>query len=207
MEILEDQVQEEEYVEGMQGEPEEETAYDEHVWLSLRNAQAACNAITKALCELDAEHGELYEQNCAQYTDRLKALDEAYAQAAEQAPVKTLLFGDRFPFRYLTEDYGLSYYAAFSGCSAETEASFHTITFMAEKVEELSLPAVLTIDGSDRKIAQAIVDNTESRSAQVLLLDSMQSVSEADIEAGENYLSIMERNLEVLKTALSENER
>ena len=133
-------------------------------------------------------------------------MDEAYRQTVSESPLKTLLFGDRFPFRYLTEDYGLDYYAAFSGCSAETEASFETVTFLAQKCTELSLPAVLTIDGTDQKIAETIVRNTRGITPQILTLDSMQSVSSKDIENGTAYLSVMEKDLEVLKQALQPEE-
>ena len=118
-----------------------------------------------------------------------------------------LLFGDRFPFRYLAEDYGLTCYAAFSGCSAETEASFETITSLAGKVDELNLPVVLAIDGSDQKIARTIADNTGTRDQEVLMLDSMQSVCEDEIEEGESYLAIMSRNLDVLREALNVTRR
>jgi zinc transport system substrate-binding protein len=206
MDILSDQIREEEQVEGMQEErgheEEDETEYDEHVWLSLRNAKAVCEALTEALCELDETNQSEYMENMEAYTAQLDALDASYQEVADQAACPVLLFGDRFPFRYLAEDYGLSYYAAFSGCSAETEASFGTITFLAGKVDELELPVVFSIDGSDQKIARVIADNTISKTAEVRVLDSMQSVSAADIEAGENYLSIMERNLEALKAAL-----
>lgn len=215
MEILEDSVKEEEHVEGMQEEHghgheeeeehahEDEPEYDEHIWLSLRNAETACKAITDALCGLDGENSRLYEQNCNDYMKKLQTLDAEYASVVDKAPMKALLFGDRFPFRYLADDYGLSCYAAFAGCSAETEASFETITFLAGKAGELKLPAVLTIDGSDQKIARTIADNTDTRDQKILMLDSMQSVSEQDIKNGENYLSIMERNLEVLREALA----
>lgn len=208
MEILEDEIKEEEHVEGMQAvrghdhDHEDEPEYDEHVWLSLRNAKVVCHAIADALCELDEEHGNVYEQNRDVYLAELDTLDEEYTRVTEQAAQPVLLFGDRFPFRYLVDDYELSYYAAFSGCSAETEASFETITFLAGKVDELSLPAVLTIDGSDQKIARTIADNAREYKAEVWMLDSMQSVSETDMENGENYLSIMEKNLEVLRAAL-----
>jgi zinc transport system substrate-binding protein len=207
MDILEDEIREEEQVEGMQEargheEEEDETEYDEHVWLSLRNAKVVCEALTEALCELDETHQSEYKENMEVYAAKLEALDAAYQQVVDQAACPVLLFGDRFPFRYLAEDYGLSYYAAFSGCSAETEASFGTITFLAGKVDELGLPVVFSIDGSDQKIARVIAENTIAKNAEVRVLDSMQSVSAADIEAGENYLSIMERNLEALKEAL-----
>lgn len=114
----------------------------------------------------------------------------------------TLLFADRFPFRYLVDDYGLTYYAAFSGYSAETEASFETVAFLAGKVDELSLPCVLTIEGATHQIAQTVVGNTSTKNQEILVLDSMQSVTAADVEGGATYLGIMEQNLETLKTAL-----
>lgn len=132
----------------------------------------------------------------------LDALNEAYLAAVETGRVKTVLFGDRFPFRYLTEDYGLDYYAAFSGCSAETEASFETVAFLANKVDELGLKAVLTIESSDGRLAQTIIDNTKTQDASILRMDSLQSTTARDVEAGATYLAAMERNLAVLKEAL-----
>ena len=194
----------EESVEGMQAEEteEEEDAYDEHVWLSLNNAQAVTDAICTTLCEIDPDNAGLYKKNAAAYREKLAELDSRYVAAAEDAPLRTLLFGDRFPFRYLTEDYGLDYYAAFSGCSAETEASFETITFLAQKCDELGLGTVLIIDGSDSRIAETIVKNTRDKDQQILTLDSLQSVSAKEIEAGETYLSVMESNLDVFRQAL-----
>ena len=183
-------------------EPEEEAELDEHVWLSLRNASVICDAIAAELSALDPSHTAVYEANANAYRKKLQKLDDAYRQAVSESPLKTLLFGDRFPFRYLTEDYGLDYYAAFSGCSAETEASFETVTFLAQKAAELSLPAVLTIDGTDQRIAETIVRNTRDTAPRILTLDSMQSVSAKDIENGTTYLSVMEQDLEVLKQAL-----
>lgn len=195
----------EETVEGMQAEEEEqeeEETYDEHVWLSLRNAQTIIEAITKELCELDPAHTGTYKKNAAEYNEKLAELDKQYSSAVTYAPCSTLLFGDRFPFLYLTRDYGLNYYAAFSGCSAETEASFETISFLAQKCDELDLGTVLTIDGSDRRIAETIVKNTASKDQQILTLDSIQSVTGKAIENGATYLSIMENNLNILKLAL-----
>ena len=197
----------EETVEGMQSEADEETEedeaeYDEHVWLSLRNAAAVTEAICRELSAIDPEHTADYEKNAADYTAKLAALDKAYSEMVEKAPLHTLLFGDRFPFRYLTEDYGLDYYAAFSGCSAETEASFETIMFLAHKVDELGLGTVLTIDGGDKRIAETIVQNTAGKNQQILTLDSIQSVSSKDIKEGITYLSIMESNQNILQQAL-----
>ncbi len=230
LDVLGDSVKEEEVVEGMQEseheheheegdehdhEDEEEDGHeheheheegevemDEHVWLSLRNAAVLTDSISKELQRMDPENAKVYKENSDAYIEKLNGLDEQYDEATSSAPVKTLLFGDRFPFRYLTDDYGLTYYAAFVGCSAETEASFETITFLADKVDELSLHAVMTIEGTDHRIAETIVQNTESKDQQILTMDSMQSVTSKDVEGGTSYLSIMEKNLSVLKEAL-----
>ncbi|MBR5968434.1 MAG: zinc ABC transporter substrate-binding protein, partial [Lachnospiraceae bacterium] len=124
------------------------------------------------------------------------------SEAVRQASVKTLLFGDRFPFRYLTDDYGLGYYAAFVGCSAETEASFETVVFLANKLDELGLNTILTIENSDGKIAETIKNNSKNADREIMVLDSMQATTSKDIKAGVTYLTIMEKNLEVLKKAL-----
>ena len=129
-------------------------------------------------------------------------LDAAYQSAVDAAPIKTVLFADRFPFRYLVDDYGLSYYAAFSGCSADTQASFDTIIFLADKVNELGLHSILTIENSDDKIANTIIQNTQSRDQQVRTLNSMQTVTSNDLASGTTYLSIMKENLSVLSAAL-----
>ena len=208
LDVLGDSVREEEVVEGMQesgheeAHEEGETEYDEHVWLSLKNAAMLTEYISGELKRIDEQNAQTYTTNTEAYIKKLNDLDKKYMDAASQGRVKTLLFGDRFPFRYLTDDYGLSYYAAFSGCSAETEASFETITFLAEKVDELSLHSVMTIDGSDHRMAETIVKNTAGKDQQILTMDSMQSVTSADIEGGRTYLSVMEDNLAVLTEAL-----
>jgi zinc transport system substrate-binding protein len=205
MEVLGDAAKEEELMEGMEpetDEEEEEPEYDEHVWLSIQNAAAITEAIANALTRLDPMQADGYRKNAADYLAKLNALDTAYRDAADAAPVRTLVFGDRFPFRYLTDDYGISYYAAFLGCSAETEASFETITFLARKVDELGLHAVLQIETSDGRIAETIIKNTSTKNQKLLKLDSMQAVNAERIAAGETYLSIMEYNLAVLKDAL-----
>ncbi len=176
---------------------------DEHVWLSLRNAQHLVNTIALKLAGADPAHAEAYQANAAAYCEALSALDRQYAETVEQAAYRTILFGDRFPFRYLADDYGLAYYAAFSGCSAEVEASFQTIVFLAQKVDELGLPAVLTIEGTNRRIAETVIQATSGRNQKLLTLDSMQGVTAADVQAGATYLSIMQANLDVLKEALN----
>ena len=208
LDVLGEQVKEEEVVEGMEAEEEEsededEPEYDEHVWLSLKNAETLCNAITDALEEIDPANKDAYAANAASYLEKLAALDDEYQTVADNAARKTVLFGDRFPFRYLVDDYGLSYYAAFAGCSAETEASFETISFLAGKVDELGLPCVLTIEGAQHKIAETIVRNTAEKDQSILTLDSMQSTTSTDVANGTTYLSVMESNLDVLKQALN----
>ncbi len=189
-----------EHEEGEEHDHEHES--DEHVWLSLKNTQVLVSAIADSLGVVDSANADTYQTNAAAYNEKLSALDAEYAAAVDAASVKTVLFGDRFPFRYMVDDYGLSYYAAFAGCSAETEASFETILFLAEKVNELDLSSVLTIESSDGKIADTIIQSTNDKDQQVLVLDSMQSTTSEDVAAGATYLSIMENNLEVLKEAL-----
>ena len=169
----------------------------------VQNAEQCVLAIAESLSTLDPDNRELYESNAGAYTEKLKALDQEYEEAVSAGKTDTLLFGDRFPFRYLVEDYGLKYYAAFAGCSAETEASFETIIFLAEKVDELGLKYVLTIDNSDRKIAQTIVQNTKNGDQKILTLDSMQAATHDEAAGGTDYISVMESNLSVLKEALS----
>ena len=218
MEALRDDVREEEMVEGMEPEEEEhgegeheegeheegeEVEYDEHVWLSLRNAQKLVKALAAALGGADPDHADAYAANADAYIAKLEALDGEYAAARAEAGFDTVLFGDRFPFRYMVDDYGLNYYAAFLGCSAETEASFETVAFLSGKVDELGLPAVLTIEGTDHRIAETIVANTQSKSPQVLAMNSMQGVTAGDVEGGAKYIDIMAANLDVLKQALT----
>ena len=208
MDVLKDNIKEEEVVEGMEAEEEEETGeeeveYDEHVWLSLKNAVTCVKAIADSLETIDGTNADMYKANADSYIKEINALDAKYLDAVNAATGKTLLFGDRFPFRYMVDDYGLDYYAAFVGCSAETEASFETIKFLSEKVDELGLKTVLTIENSDNKIADTIIANTNSKDANILAMDSMQSSTSADYENGVTYLSIMKNNLKVLTEALN----
>ena len=180
----------------------EEAVYDEHVWLSLKNAEVFCSVIADALSLLDAGNAGEYERNLASYTEKLSALDAEYQTAVNAASVGTLLFGDRFPFRYFADSYGLSYHAAFPGCSAETEASFETVIFLAGKADELGLHTIMVTESTDQSIAKTIINNTTDKNQQILALDSMQSVKASDVNSGTTYLSIMESNLNVLKEAL-----
>lgn len=208
MEVLADALKEEELIEGMQDADEdsdeaaEEPEYDEHVWLSLRNAAACVKSLSQAVQEIDKPNAAIYKANAEAYISQLEELNERYEQAVDAGSRKVILFGDRFPFRYMAEDYGLDYYAAFAGCSAETEASFETITFLSRKVDALKLPVVLTIEGGDPRIAETIVKNTRTHNQQILTMDSLQTTTTADIESGATYLKSMENNLIVLKEAL-----
>ena len=213
VDILGDAVVEEEHVEGMQEEDhdhradeehhDDETACDEHVWLSIRNAQTICSYIAQQLSVLDPDNAETYTANAQSYCTQLSELDAAYTTVIEQAAFDTLLVADRFPFRYLTEDYGLNYYAAFAGCSAETEASFETIVFLANKLDELCLKNVIITESADVSIANTIIAATAAQGQTVLTLDSMQGTTSADAANGATYLSIMGNNLEILQQALN----
>ena len=217
LELLGDNAYEEEIVEGMEhdheeeGEEhehghdheEEEAEYDEHVWLSLRNAVFYVNKIAEELAALDPDYAETYKANAAAYVASLTALDARYTEMVAAASRDTVLFGDRFPFRYLVEDYGINYYAAFVGCSAETNASFETIAFLAGKVNELDLKVILKLESSTDDIAKGIKDASNKKDQRILVLDSLQSATKKEYAAGRTYLSIMESNLSVLQTALN----
>lgn len=222
LEALGDRVKAEEIVEGMQAEEEhehhhehaeehehleheahaEEVENDEHIWLSLKNAEILVKKIAEAVANVDTAHAMEYHINAGLYIAKISALDAQYRAATDSAHFKTILFGDRFPFRYLVDDYGIKYFAAFVGCSAESEASFETVAFLAGKMDSLALPAIFTIDGSNGKIARAILDaSKKSKETPVLTLNSMQSIKNSQMDSA-NYLDIMRENLEVIKKAL-----
>ena len=210
LDVLGDKVKEEEVVEGMEGEEEEEeeageeeVEYDEHVWLSLRNAQILVREISDVLGEADPDNKDTYTKNADSYIEQLESLDNDYKIVVDNATYKTVVFGDRFPFRYLVDDYNLSYYAAFVGCSAETEASFETVVFLANKVDELGINNILIIENAKDDIAKTIIENTESKSQNILTLNSMQGTTSKDVKEGTTYLSIMQDNLDVLNEALN----
>ena len=183
---------------------DEEVENDEHVWLSLKNAEIIVKKIAEELSKLDAAHATIYKQNTDAYVAQIQALDAEYRETVEKATRKTILFGDRFPFRHLVDDYSIKYYAAFVGCSAESEASFETIAFLANKMDSDSLPAIFTLENSNKKIANAILTASKnSKNAQILDINSMQSITEQQIVEGISYLSIMQKNLDVLKKALN----
>ncbi|SHM71427.1 zinc transport system substrate-binding protein [Fibrobacter sp. UWB7] len=183
---------------------DEEVENDEHVWLSLKNAEILVKKIAEELSKIDVTHASAYKQNAEAYIAQIQSLDAEYRTAVESAARKTVLFGDRFPFRYLVDDYGIKYYAAFVGCSAESEASFETIAFLAGKMDSESLPSIFIIENGNDKIAKAVLAaSKKSQNAQILTINSMQSITEEQINNGINYLSLMRANLENLKKALN----
>ena len=215
MDVLKDSIVEEEVVEGMQGEDEhdhedhdehdekdhhheEAPEYDEHVWMSLRLAAKSCRAIEEAIASVAKDDASKFKANLDEYLSKLDALDKQYEEMVKGARLDTMVVADRYPFRYLAEDYKLKYSAAFVGCSAETEASFETVKYLADKIKALDSKTVLTIENSDGKIAKTVIETSGKTDVKIEALDSMQSCGE-DID----YLSVMTGNLEKLKAALS----
>ncbi|QIB68805.1 zinc ABC transporter substrate-binding protein [Aminipila butyrica] len=199
---------EEEIVEGMQDEEEahdaadneaEEPEYDEHVWTSPRNAKLIVQKISDALCQIDSANAEAYEQNTAAYLGKLDELDSKFQAVVDGAARKTLVFGDRFPFRYFADAYGLTYFAAFPGCSTETDASASTVKFLIDKMNAENIPVVFHIELSNEKMANTI---SEATGAKVLLFHACHNISKADFEAGKTYLDLMTANVSALKEAL-----
>lgn len=195
----------EEHKEGMDEdheEEEEEEEYDEHVWLSLRNAILFVEEIEKTMVALDGEQSSVYSRNANAYVKKLEELDGKYEDMVKKSTKDTIIVADRFPFLYLVEDYGIDYYAAFAGCSAETAASFETVVFLADKLDELKLYYLIIIDNSSTDLADTVIEAAKDKEHEVLVLDSIQSVTKDDINNGKTYLSVMENNLTVLEKAL-----
>lgn len=207
MDFLGDSAYTEEETEGMQPDADADGGvYDEHIWLSLKNADLFCAEITDQLCALDEAHAGDYRANYEEYSAKLSELDGKFDElfgSADSAGNKTLIFADRFPFRYFAEDYGLEYYAAFPGCSSETDASFETVAFLASKLDELGNRSVFVIEGSDRKLAEAVIENTSGKDQSIVALNSIQSVtSDAAKSGGATYISYMNSNYNKLKEAM-----
>ena len=209
MDILGDSAKVEELKEGMQGEEEEESEaeeeepeYDEHVWLSIKNAKVLCAEIEKNIEAVDSANASDYKANFDSYFSKLSELDNRFRTLVDSASVKTLVFGDRFPFRYFVDDYGLDYYAAFIGCSAESEASFETIKFLSDKINELDCKTVFTLENSNKDIADSIITNSGKKDVKTAELNSLQSVSKSDVSNSVSYISLMEKNYEVLAEVL-----
>jgi zinc transport system substrate-binding protein len=200
-------VVEEELKEGMEpeeeeaaGEGEEEPEYDEHVWTSPKNAIKIVEKISEALCSADAANKADYEAGAAAYIQKLTALDSEFSDVVANAQRRTVVFGDRFPLRYFVDAYGLDYFAAFPGCSDDTEASAATVAFLIDKVKTEGIPVVFHIELSNEKIADTICEAT---GAKKRLFHACHNVSKADFDNGATYLSLMEQNVNALREALS----
>lgn len=208
MEELGDRVKEEELLPGVEEdhdhdhEEEHEHEADEHIWLSLKNAVTLTQTLAQKLGQVDPNHAQSYLEAQKSYQTKLGQLDQDYQTMVQGAKYDTVLFCDRFPFRYLMDDYGIQYYAAFAGCSAETEASFETVAFLATTLEGLDLPCVLTIEGSDGSLARTVWENTSQNKQTVAQLNSLQAVTQQQAQEGLTYLSAMEANLQALAQAL-----
>jgi zinc transport system substrate-binding protein len=184
---------------GMEGDGGE-AGLDEHVWTSPKNAKLITRKISGAMCAADPENAAAYRQNTEAYLAKLDALDAAFREVADRSARKSIAFGDRFPFRYFADAYGLDYCAAFPGCSTETEASANTVIGLIEKIKTEGIPVVFHAELSNRNMADAIGRET---GAKVLQLHACHNISRADFEAGKTYLDLMADNLEALKEALA----
>ncbi|HOO80524.1 MAG TPA: metal ABC transporter substrate-binding protein [Lachnospiraceae bacterium] len=205
-----ERVTEEVLVEGMEAEEEheeqeagEEIEYDEHVWMSIENAAIISKEIESSLEELNPQLAEEYQKNLQNYEAELQQLDEEYQTMVAQATTHTAVVGDRFPFHYLMDEYDILYYAAFPGCSADTEADFETVIFLAEKLDEYHLAYVLTVENSNQSIASTIIENTQNKDQSIAGLNSMETITNERMEAGDTYLSIMSSNLLVLQSVMN----
>lgn len=196
----------EEVKEGMEAEEEDPSSstdgveYDEHVWTSPQNAILITNFIRDVLCHIDRNNAETYQSNAEKYTESLTQLDQEFQDVVKNVKRNTIVFGDRFPLRYFTETYGLNYWAAFPGCSAETEPSAATVAFLTDKVKAEKIPVVFKIELSNGNIAQSIADST---GAKVLTFYSCHNLSKSDFDCGATYLDLMRKNVESLKKALN----
>ena len=173
---------------------------DEHVWTSPVNAALIVERIKEILIQADPSGEAVYEENAAAYEEELAKLDQEFRDVADHARRKLLIFGDRFPFRYFADEYGLDYYAAFPGCAGDTEPSAATMAFLIDKVKEEKVPAVLKMELSNDDIANAIAEATGT---EVKVFYSCHNLSAEDFESGETYLSMMQKNVETLKEVLN----
>ena len=178
----------------------DEIEYDEHIWTSPKNAAILCRAVCEAICKADPANEDFYRANCDDYCAQIEALDARFADLCESAPRKLLVFADRFPMLYFCREFGLDYRAAFHGCSGDTEPSLATIKFLIDKVEDENIPVVYTIDFGTKKVAAVV---SECTGAAIETIYSMQTVSRTDFDAGETYLTLMERNFEALRKGLN----
>ena len=172
---------------------------DEHAWLSVINAALFSDAIGAELCLIDPANEATYQANLDRYLEELSSLAFDYASLGASSDGKTLVVADRYPFRYLFEDCGFSVVAAFSGCSAESEASFATVISLAKEVDEQGLSGVLVTETSDKKLAETVIANTKNKNAAIYTLHSLQTVADPEHTS---YLAVMRENLRRLRAVL-----
>ena len=173
--------------------------YDEHIWTSPVNAAVMVRALGETLAGLDGADADAFREAANAYAAQIEGIDGALRRLVEGAKRKTLVFADRFPFVYLTREYGLDYVAAFSSCTADTEPSAQTVMALIDRVVSEDIPAVYTIELSTQAVARTVAEET---GAGILTLHSMQTVTQDEFEAGESYVSLMQRNLEALGRGL-----
>lgn len=183
-------------------EHDESCAVDEHFWLSLANACASVSAIADTLAELDEGNASVYRENAARYGAELLALDREYRETVAQSEDPYLVFGDRFPFVYLTEEYGIGYLAAFAGCGTDGDATVDTVIRLARTLDERGLGFVVVTEGSDGELAEGVIRASADGSREILTVDSLQSVTGKELKSGKTYLGAMRENLAILRRAL-----
>ena len=182
---------------------EGEHHFDEHIWFSFEHTRTAVSEIARTLGERYPDKKEAYENNAAEYLFELSALEAEYKVAADTAEVRHVLIADRHPFEYLFDSLGIEAHAAFSGCSAESEASFEVMARLVGVVDEHSLSYIIKCEDSDGSIAEAVKNNARTKGIEILTLNSLQSLGKSELDAGVSYLSVMRENLAVIKTAIS----
>jgi zinc transport system substrate-binding protein len=178
-------------------------AYDEHIWLSLSNARVCVEYFKAVLAEASPNEAQTLEKRADEYITGINALEKEYMDLSDGAEQKRLIFADRFPFAYLTADFGIEYCAAFSGCSTENNADLSTVTRLSERVREWNARYILVTETSDGRLANGVIAAARAEGIEVLTMDSMQALTRARMNAGDDYLSIMRANLGVLRKALS----
>lgn len=205
MSLIQNNLKEEEIIPGMEADRKDdsEAEYDEHIWFSINNAEICVTQLCNALVTLDPENAAEYVERTQKYIASLKELDAEYKSVLADSKLDTIIVCDRFPFRYLTDDYNIKYYAAFPGCSAESEASFETVSFLASKIDEINTNKVIILESSKDKLAKTIINASSHKMADILVLDSMQSTTLSEIFNGKTYISAMKSNLEILQKALN----
>lgn len=183
---------------------DEQDEYDEHVWLSIKNAVFFCKYFTDTICQLAPESAERYQTKMESYLKKLEAMDFSFRGITETSANKTLIICDKFPFKNLLADYGLNYYAAFADCSKETdsEPTTETISLLAEKLNEVNSNAVIVLENNDKKIDKAVIGKAKKPTCDTFIMESMQYVTLRQAFEGKSYISLMQKNLETIQKAL-----